>query len=59
MSAHDVMEGQTFGQFLAVWFKAPSSSAGLDMDSLKAQINKRRAALGLPPMKPDPTKRKG
>ncbi len=59
MSARDVMEGQSFGQFVAVWFKGPSSSTGLDLDSLKAQINKRRAAKGLPPMKPDPTTRKG
>jgi len=54
LSTRDVLEGQTFAQFVAIWCQSPRTSAGLDMDTLKQQINKRRAALGLPPMKPAP-----
>jgi hypothetical protein len=52
----DVLEGMTFGQFFAVWCDGGNSRAEHDPDRLRNQINRRRAAKNLPPMKPAPKK---
>lgn len=52
LTTREILEGQTFSQFFAVWVRAPLTSDGLDMGALKKQINAKRAEKGLPPMKP-------
>lgn len=46
-TAADVLEGQTFGRFFAVWCRAPNTTDGLDLAALNAKIRRRRRELGL------------
>lgn len=50
-TAEQVLEGQTFAQFLFVWCGPGGASPGHDPDAVRRKVNRRRAALGLPPMK--------
>lgn len=59
-TTRQTMEGQTFTQLVAVLVgeqkltvTKPGQEAGSMID-LREQINRRRAAKGLPPMKPAP-----
>jgi hypothetical protein len=57
-SAADVLDGMSWAEFVTVWCGAGGGErrGQHDPDRLRAQINRRRAAKGLPPMKPNPRK---
>jgi hypothetical protein len=52
----DVLDGMTFAEFYTLWCAGGGRAGGHDPDRLRAQINRRRAAKGLKPMKPAPAK---
>lgn len=53
-----VLDGMTWAELYHVWFGGGTErlSAEEGADRLRDQINRRRAAKGLPPMKPQPKK---
>ncbi len=54
-TAADVLDGHTWAEFYQVWLGGSGLKVGSEANGdLKAQINKRRAAKGLAPMKPQP-----
>lgn len=55
-TAGDVLDGTTWAELYYVWLGGSGLRVGADEGNadLKAQINRRRAAKGLPPMKPAP-----
>lgn len=50
-----VLDGHTWGEFWLLWCGGGTRRAQHDPEARRNRINKRRAELGLPPMKPDPT----
>jgi hypothetical protein len=49
-----VLDGHTWAEFVIVWCGGSQRRAQHDPDAIRNKINKRRAELGLPPMKPAP-----
>lgn len=51
-----MLDGLTWAEFYVLWCGGGGErrTGGHDPDRLRAQINRRRAAKGLPPMKPAP-----
>jgi hypothetical protein len=58
-TAADVLDRHTWAEFYVTWLGGSGLRAGAEVNGdLKAQINKRRAAKGLPPMQPQPKKKR-
>lgn len=56
-TAATLLDGMTVAEFWAVWCEAGNRRGGHDPGVLRDQINRKRAAKGLPPMAPAPKKR--
>lgn len=58
-TAANVLDGHTWAEFYVTWLGGSGLKAGAEVNGdLKDQINRRRAAKGLPPMKPQPKPRR-
>jgi hypothetical protein len=51
-----VLDGQTLGEFYTLWMGGGARRATHSAGQLREQLNRKRAKLGLPPMKPAPKK---
>jgi hypothetical protein len=46
-----VLDGMTFAEFYTVWLGGGQTRGAHDPGKLREQLNRRRAAKGLPPVK--------
>ncbi len=54
-----MLDRHTWAEFYWTWLGGSGLKAGTEANGdLKAQINRKRAAKGLPPMQPAPTRKK-